>query len=332
MSVERLAVVLHHSRARGTAKLILIGIANHDGDGGSWPALSTLAKYANVDIRSARRAVRDLEELGEVATEARGGGHIGLPEHARPNRYSVLVECPPSCDRSTAHRELEESTPRTPVSGGPPDASVRGLRTPVSGAPRTPVSAKPSFEPSVEPSTPSRTSEDTLPIEVVTPRGATACSTEPDTTKSTKTLDEQFDDFWAAYPKRVAKIAARKAWDSARRTTDPAVILAGARRYAAGPLPEPRKFIPHPATWLARGSWEDEAEPPAQPDRPRVPGEAGWDQVYGRREPAPPPPGSGTWNLPPTRAPRADPCDRRLMNDRQINDCVLNHPQCKASA
>lgn len=117
MSVESLAIVLHHSQASGTDKLVLIGIANHDGDGGAWPAVSTLARYANVDPRSVQRSLQRLIESGEVAREVQGGGTRNMNDYSRPNRYEILVRCPQGCDRSTAHRV-------TQASGG--DAHVRG--------------------------------------------------------------------------------------------------------------------------------------------------------------------------------------------------------------
>lgn len=81
-----------------------------------------------------------------------------------------------------------------------------------------------------------------------------------------------FDAFWRAYPRKVAKDAAIKAFAKAvRRITDPdplAVILAGIERALPG-WDDPQ-FIPHPSTWLNRGSWEDEAPTPAttRPERP----------------------------------------------------------------
>ena len=106
MSVESLALVLHHSRAKGTAKLVLIGIANHDGDGGSWPAVGTLAVYANVNRSNVQRALTALEKLGEVHRSTQDGGTHRTPDWDRPNLYRVLVKCPPNCDRTTAHRLL----------------------------------------------------------------------------------------------------------------------------------------------------------------------------------------------------------------------------------
>lgn len=137
MSLEALAIVLHHSKARGTAKLVALGIANHDGDGGSWPSMRTLAKYANVDARNARKAVAKLQALGEIRVTIQGGGTMDWDDELRPNRYDILLACPPQCDRTKHHRMPGESTtpplwktPRTKSSGGsessggPPDGSA----------------------------------------------------------------------------------------------------------------------------------------------------------------------------------------------------------------
>jgi hypothetical protein len=120
MSVESLAVVLHHSAAAGTAKLILIGIANHDGDGGAWPSVETLARYANIKRRAVQNHLRTLVELGELAITYNGGGTVDLRGDQRPNRYDVLVTCPPGCDRTKAHRVrdgVQDPAPREVVDG-----------------------------------------------------------------------------------------------------------------------------------------------------------------------------------------------------------------------
>jgi hypothetical protein len=69
MSIEAVATVLNHSRATGRAKLVLIGIANHLGDQGAWPSISTLARYANASERSVKRDIQELMELGELRVE-----------------------------------------------------------------------------------------------------------------------------------------------------------------------------------------------------------------------------------------------------------------------
>ena len=83
--------------------------------------------------------------------------------------------------------------------------------------------------------------------------------TESEPQAPRKTQGDRFDDFWRAYPKRVAKKGARKAYDKAIEggATD-AALLAGAQRYAAERNGQDPKYTKHPATWLNGGCWEDE--------------------------------------------------------------------------
>ena len=69
-----------------------------------------------------------------------------------------------------------------------------------------------------------------------------------------------FDDFWATYPRKDDKTAARKAWDRATKHTDPQNILDGATRYAQDPNRE-KQFTKLPTTWLNAGAWDNEPIP-----------------------------------------------------------------------
>jgi Helix-turn-helix domain len=104
MSIEAMAIALHHSRAKGTAKLVLLGIANHDGDGGAFPKIATLAKYANVHPRRVVDALNTLGELGEIIIHHKDGGTHRTPSHVRPNLYEIVLQCPEECDRTKNHR------------------------------------------------------------------------------------------------------------------------------------------------------------------------------------------------------------------------------------
>jgi hypothetical protein len=104
MSVEAMAAVLHHSAAKGTDKLVLLGIANHDGDGGAWPSIETLGRYGSCSRTRVKTAIGRLVELGEIAVDRQAGGHQDTRPDRRPNRYRVLLTCPPDCDGTTAHR------------------------------------------------------------------------------------------------------------------------------------------------------------------------------------------------------------------------------------
>jgi len=68
----------------------------------------------------------------------------------------------------------------------------------------------------------------------------------------------EFEDFWKGYPRKVGKLAAEKAYVKARRSTshDEIMFALSVHRFSDDP-----QYIPHPATWLNRGSFLDEAAP-----------------------------------------------------------------------
>lgn len=104
MSLESMAIALHHSQAKGTDKLVLLGICNHDGDGGAWPSHETLSKYANCSITRVKQALKRLVELGEINIKLRAGGDHTTRNDRRPNLYEILLTCPAECDGSKKHR------------------------------------------------------------------------------------------------------------------------------------------------------------------------------------------------------------------------------------
>jgi hypothetical protein len=70
-----------------------------------------------------------------------------------------------------------------------------------------------------------------------------------------------FDQFWAEYPKKAAKLDAARAFMRAvHGGTPPEALIEGAKRFAFLCRRErtERQYIPHPATWLNGGRWEDE--------------------------------------------------------------------------
>lgn len=97
-------------------------------------------------------------------------------------------------------------------------------------------------------------------------------------------LQEQatFDDFWALYPKRVARKDAERAWRKIDAAIYPHILerLYHWRRawLERGEL----QYVPHAATWLNGERWEDElpsaahashvqAKPPERGDKTAMP-------------------------------------------------------------
>ncbi|UOE45494.1 hypothetical protein [Agromyces larvae] len=73
-----------------------------------------------------------------------------------------------------------------------------------------------------------------------------------------------FDAFYAEYPRHVGKQAAAKKFAALTRGHPELVgaILDGVHRYATDPNLPDKNYIPHPATWLNQGRWDDEPLPP----------------------------------------------------------------------
>lgn len=74
-----------------------------------------------------------------------------------------------------------------------------------------------------------------------------------------------FEEFWAVYPKKKSKADAEKVW----RKLAPSPELSqriqasvAAQRGSKDWQKDGGQFIPHPATWLNRRSWEDEIDVP----------------------------------------------------------------------
>ena len=83
-------------------------------------------------------------------------------------------------------------------------------------------------------------------------------------------MPDGFSQFWAAYPRRIGKLAAQKAYQKARRGASAEEILAGLEAYMLT-MPREERFRPHPATWLNQGRWMDEF-----PERQRVQPQEDW--------------------------------------------------------
>ena len=72
---------------------------------------------------------------------------------------------------------------------------------------------------------------------------------------------DHFDSFWLAYPRKVGKAQARKAWDRLKPSDDIVRAIAEniSLRLQHGEWSD-TKFIPHASTYLNNARWEDEIE------------------------------------------------------------------------
>lgn len=225
MSVENLSKALNIQDHRLTPamRLLLVGIANHDGDGGAFPKIATLAKYVGVSERQIQKQLSKLEQLKRIRREIQDGGRRELPDFLRPNRYFVDYET-----RIPKPGGLEDT-------GWPTGHPPGGLQdTPPGGLQDTP---EPDLETYIEPSLILIDSGDIL----------------------TKQEIDSAEEIYKAYPKHVAKPAALKAIRSALRNKKISApdLLEKTKIYALSRKALDPKFTPHPATWFNQERWND---------------------------------------------------------------------------
>lgn len=78
---------------------------------------------------------------------------------------------------------------------------------------------------------------------------------------------EDFNRFWQAYPRKVAKQEALRAWKKLKPNEDfVSMLLIALEKFKQSPqwIKDNGQFIPYPATWLNGRRWEEVEEQSAQ--------------------------------------------------------------------
>jgi len=77
-----------------------------------------------------------------------------------------------------------------------------------------------------------------------------------------------FDEFWQAYPRKIGKAAAEKAYAKAVKQSGHDEIMQGLNSQLPSISAKEVQFQPHPSTWLNQGRWEDQMEKPTKVKEP----------------------------------------------------------------
>jgi hypothetical protein len=83
--------VWDHSQAEGNARLVLLAIADNAGHDGrdAWPSQETLARKCRVSVRTVRRAIKELVDLGELEVQKYAGPVVDGRDGRRTHRYVI---------------------------------------------------------------------------------------------------------------------------------------------------------------------------------------------------------------------------------------------------
>lgn len=218
MSVQAISWVLEHSQSAGAERNVLIAIANHvDRDTGEGWV------YIEQVCREASCSIKTYRRAVQRAErngELQRDVKAGNAPRAAGNHKPNLFRLPHYQTLPRCHPPKAETLP-----------NGNGLDPPKMTPPR-----------------PARPSQDGRPEPLVT--------TEPSLGAVTFRAP-RFDEFYDAYPRHVGRRAAEKAWNSARKRADPAVIVAAAAAFAAMRNGHDPQYTPYPATWLNRDQWLD---------------------------------------------------------------------------
>lgn len=130
------------------------------------------------------------------------------------------------------------------------------------------TTVEPTHEPNIQPEGNSPSPSPVIPP--IAPQGGQKTPPEPPAPKRRKPRANLplipapgFDLFWAAYPAKLAKTAAIKAWNRLTpddATTSRIVADVQARRNSHDWTKDMGQFIPHPSTYLNQRRWEDMRE------------------------------------------------------------------------
>jgi Helix-turn-helix domain len=198
--------VWKQSRSDGRARLVLLAIADHQGEIGAWPSIATLAKMVNSSERSVQRDIQYLQSIGELSVEVQ---NAPTRQQYKSNLYWVTL---PGVTAGVTETHSGVTETHSGVTAG-------GVQTLI--------------EPLLE------------------------------TNNLTNAHFEQlFDEFWNAYPRKLDKAKAFRAFRSALKRTKFEDIMAGVIGYRNDSARNP-DFTKYPATWLNSDSWENAATPSA---------------------------------------------------------------------
>ena len=81
---------------------------------------------------------------------------------------------------------------------------------------------------------------------------------DKDNKKRTDAKTDDFDAFWAVYPRKVGKGDARKAFAKVKAPVSVLINAVNTQKQSQQWLRNDGQYIPNPATWLNQGRWEDE--------------------------------------------------------------------------
>jgi len=267
-------------RVSDQQRRVYLALALHaDDQGECFPSRALLAEIAGLPEGKVSVATTALQELGYIQKQGDGGRSMAtrylllrgktVPESGTVTDSGTVTGSETLTESVTVRAEtVPESVTVSPQKTVPESETVtESVTKTVTESVRGKEQTKEQTKENPKPTLPlGRESERRRP-EATNPGGdgphdgdardeqATECRA------TTSVQDSRFDRFWAAYPRKISKGHARKAWDKIKPDEQLlARMLAaiGRAKTSAQWRKDDGQYIPHPATWLNGERWEDD--------------------------------------------------------------------------
>jgi hypothetical protein len=264
-----------------TAKAILISLADHAGeDGLCWPSIDTVSDRTCVSRRSVIDAIKWLEDSCALVADRSNGRHTKYRltplNFLASNKMSMRSENRQTSANAASlpvqmpHRfEVETSADAARVGV----QMTHGFSTSTSAALADTSAALADDQCGIG----------RKPVQMPHSNHHEPSLNHQGTTNARREIDvialAGFPVFYAAYPRKVNKPAAWKAWQKLKpdEATQALILTAVAfQRKTADWTKDDKKYVPHPATYLNGRMWEDEI-----PGLPKSVGLVDWVKAAG---------------------------------------------------
>lgn len=234
MSVKALTWAFDQPIA-GNEKVVLLALADHANEHGvCWPSISLLMQRAHVGERTVQRAIQSLEDAGFITRERRQRENGGDTSNLYRLMFQKVSQCVSECISVDQRGSGGVNLAPPSVEGGVTQTGGEG----VTGDGGEGVTQ-------------------TAPIRTVRKNR----HKEP----SNISFDLEFEEFWAAYPKRPnnPKAPAKTKYVNARirQNVSHETIIKSVTAYAASRVGEDPKYTAQAVTWLNQRRWELEYQP-----------------------------------------------------------------------
>ncbi|WP_020077205.1 helix-turn-helix domain-containing protein [Cryocola sp. 340MFSha3.1] len=267
MGFQLAELAMRVTAVRGPQKAVLLVVAMRadDGTGELFPSQQTLADHAGVSVATVGRTLATFEADGLISRSRR------TPKHGYRTTDLIVIDA----------RKLEGYTSHSNVAGSnvAPSyvADSTELHVTQYGATRLgdaytkeEHSEEYSEEYSDTRSTNS-TADDVTQTDTIARTGPETddgdTTAEERTTAARRSVEDEYAEFYKAFPRKQGRAPGLTAYRVARKTTDAATLIDGARRYARRNRGTDPRFLKFPAGWLKDERWTDAEELPA-PDSP----------------------------------------------------------------